>query len=212
MNYINPTRHRKEGVLGVPVHLGRPLPNSVLIPVAERASGLALSRLHNGQCRQPQTCSSLTLTTIRLSTVKPDSVSHISPNFQNHPTMFRPLQAHGLSLAKSPPFSIYPLKILSHLVLTKIWHFSEDPVSFQILSGSWLSLSYPRVTKSGSGCVLLLITNFTSLTCPSVQDHASPLRSWLTTHYFLTAVILRSSGSPLYSFSPTLFQKDRHHF
>lgn len=103
MNYINPTRHRKQGVLAVPVHLGRPLPNSVLIPIAERASGLALSRLHNGQCREPQTCSSLTLTTIRLSTVKPDSVSHISPNFQNHPTMFRPLQAHGPSLAKSPP-------------------------------------------------------------------------------------------------------------
>lgn len=54
----------------------------------------------------------------------------------------------------------------------------------------------------GVGCVLLLITNVTSLTCPSFQfqAHATPLPSWLTTPNLLAAVILRSPG-----FSPLLF-------
>lgn len=55
----------------------------------------------------------------------------------------------------------------------------------------------------GVGCVLLLITNVTSLTRPSFQfqAHATPLPSWLTTPQLLAAVILRSPG-----FSPLLLQ------
>ena len=117
-------------------------------------------------------CSTWTLTTIRLATLKPDSVTHIWPDF------------------------------LSHLVSTEIWRFSEDPVSAQTLSGSWLSLSCPSLSPSLRVAVLLASHHWPHL--PLLLQPArprQPLRSRLTTPYFLTAVVLRPS-----SFPPLLIQ------
>ena len=152
MTYINPAGHRKEGVWA-PGAPGKTPPQCLSYPTAAweilRTNPVLPSQ--QPMQRAPD-CSTWTLTTIRLATLKPDSVTHIWPDF------------------------------LSHLVSTEIWRFSEDPVSAQTLSGSWLSLSCPiPVTKSASGCAACF-PSLTSPPSPAPACKTAPA-STLTAHH-----------------------------
>ena len=158
---------------GLPVHLGRPLPNASLTPqLPERSSGLTLSCLHNSQCREPQTA------------------------------------VPGLSQPSA------------WLLWNPIPWLTSDLTSFRILfqqkSGVFLRTLFPLRPSQGAGCpspapslspslrVAVLLASHHWPHLPLLLQPArprQPLRSRLTTPYFLTAVVLRPS-----SFPPLLIQ------
>ena len=181
---------------GLPVHLGRPLPNASLTPqLPERSSGLTLSCLHDSRRREPRPAvpgrsppsawllwnpipwltSDLTFKTIHVLS-SPSSWSIISKI------------PHILNSSFDDPFASCFNRNLAFL-----WGpcFRSDPLRELAVS----LLPHPCVTKSASGRAASHHWSHLPLLLRPARPH-QPLRSRLTTPYFLTAVILRPSGFP----------------